>query len=277
MKIKQINYENKAALQIENHKYEMIIPLTYGLRILSFRHKEDRNFLGENIDITKKHKDETWYIRGGHRLWHTPEVFPRTYLPDNDPIEYFEIEEGIRVKQKTNPKTGIEKSIDISFCNDGEKVKLKHRLKNKGQWPIETSAWAITILRTGGIAKVPINTRKDPLLHTKAFAVWSYCHLGDDRIEFYEDCFTLKQDINKTNAFKIGTNNEAGWASYTEGGFTFKKEFEYVNGECYPDHGCSFETYTNDKILELETLSPIQTIKPGESIVHEEKWMINQV
>ena len=276
MKYQEIINNKVKSLKIENDIYEMIIPLVYGIRITSFLRKGDKNFLGEDINISRENGEDTWHIRGGHRLWHTPEKFPRTYMPDNKAVDY-EITDGLLIlTQPVNDQTFIQKQLKIKFVDDGQRVSLEHVLINKGQWPIETAAWGITILRTGGIAKVPLNTRKDDLLSTKRFSVWSYCHLGDERIDFNKDYFTLKQDVNNEQAFKIGTNNEEGWASYTEGGYTFKKSFDYQVGKAYPDHGCAFETYTNDKILELETLSPVQVIDSGESIQHFETWEITK-
>jgi hypothetical protein len=40
----------------------------------------------------------------------------------------------------------------------------------------------------------------------------------------------------------------------------------------YPDFGCSYETFTNADILELETLGPVVTLAPGESLTHTERW-----
>ena len=40
----------------------------------------------------------------------------------------------------------------------------------------------------------------------------------------------------------------------------------------YPDFGCSFETFTNADFLELETLGPLATLAPGESLTHTERW-----
>jgi len=276
MKYQEIIYNDVKSLKIENEIYEMIIPLAYGIRITSFLRKGDHNFLGEGVNISRENGKDTWYIRGGHRLWHTPEKFPRTYMPDNKAVDYEIKDETIILIQPVNNETHIQKKLKIKFIDEGQKVQLEHVLMNKGQWPIETAAWGITILRTGGIAKVPLNTKKHDLLSTKRFSVWSYCHLGDERIHFNKDYFTLKQDVNNEQAFKIGTNNEEGWASYTEGGYTFTKSFGYQVGKEYPDHGCSFETYTNDKILELETLSPIQIIDSGEAIRHFEMWAINK-
>ena len=32
-----------------------------------------------------------FYFRGGHRLWHSPEAMPRTYIPDNDGAVFYKV------------------------------------------------------------------------------------------------------------------------------------------------------------------------------------------
>src|SRR3972149_7491231 len=44
-----------------------------------------------------------FYFRGGHRLWHSPEAMPRTYIPDNEGATVHEIENGIHIDQPTEP------------------------------------------------------------------------------------------------------------------------------------------------------------------------------
>ena len=52
----------------------------------------------------------------------------------------------------------------------------------------------------------------------------------------------------------------------------FIKTFDYDEGATYPDFGCNFETFTNAQMLEVETLSPLRTLAPGESLSHSETW-----
>ena len=52
----------------------------------------------------------------------------------------------------------------------------------------------------------------------------------------------------------------------------FIKSFTFRPGAEYPDRGCSFETYTDAQILELESLGPLTTLQPGASVEHVEHW-----
>ncbi len=57
----------------------------------------------------------------------------------------------------------------------------------------------------------------------------------------------------------------------------FLKRFEYEEGAPYPDGGCSVESYTNKdpNMFELETLSPLRTLEPGDTLTHVEHWFLS--
>lgn len=277
MNISKHKNKKEKLLFIENKKYKLQIPLDYGIRISSLKLKNSNfNFLASGVNVEKRVGNEKWKLRGGHRLWHTPESFPRTYLPDNRSIEYKLNDKTLILSQKLNDKTKVKKEIHIKFIENGKKIQLDHFIINKGMWPIETAAWAITMMNSGGKAVVPLNNNKKEYLSTKSFSVWPYCSLADKRIEFKENEFLVNQDSNNNKSFKIGTNNNRGFAKYIYKDYIFKKEFDYIENKKYPDKGCNFELYTNDKFLELESLSYKRKVYPQDHIKHREIWSIGE-
>ena len=44
----------------------------------------------------------------------------------------------------------------------------------------------------------------------------------------------------------------------------------------YPDFGCSYETFTNNEFLELETLGTLANLKPGAAVEHMEHWTLHK-
>ena len=40
--------------------------------------------------------------------------------------------------------------------------------------------------------------------------------------------------------------------------------------------GSSYETFTNERFLELETLGPMRTLQPGDSMDHLEVWTLHR-
>ena len=52
----------------------------------------------------------------------------------------------------------------------------------------------------------------------------------------------------------------------------FVKRFAYQEGKTYPDFGVNFETFTNQDMLEIETLGPLIELGPGKLVEHVEHW-----
>ena len=71
-----------------------------------------------------------------------------------------------------------------------------------------------------------------------------------------------------------GYPNESGWMAYVNNGCCFVKTFEHERGARYPDAGCSSEAYSAGWGIDIESLSPLQLVKPGETISHEEEWFV---
>jgi hypothetical protein len=65
-----------------------------------------------------------------------------------------------------------------------------------------------------------------------------------------------------------------GWIAYLVDGYLFVKHFHRVEDAQYPDNNVNCEIYTDERILELETLGPLTDLKPGQSIQHEEQWSL---
>ena len=57
----------------------------------------------------------------------------------------------------------------------------------------------------------------------------------------------------------------------------FKKEFFYDRAGLYSDYGASYETYTDNNILELESLGCLEFLGLYEETKHEEMWSIHEI
>ena len=63
-----------------------------------------------------------------------------------------------------------------------------------------------------------------------------------------------------------------GWVGYLNNGTLFIKRFSYEEGKPYPDGGVNFETFTNEDMLECETLGPVVKLAPKKSVELTEQW-----
>jgi hypothetical protein len=108
---------------------------------------------------------------------------------------------------------------------------------------------------------------------TNPLVMWAFTDLSDSRWTFTKRYMVLRQDSKATAAQKLGTFNRRTWGAYLLNGELFVKRYEAAGDPSgYPDFGCSYETFTNADILELETLGPLATLQPGESLTHTERW-----
>ena len=237
---------------------------------------------GENLfadlpqDSTEIPGRGVFRLYGGHRLWHSPEVFPRTYLPDNDPVEITEVPDGLQIIQPQEPETGIVKSISIYLPPGKDQVIVDHYLENRSIWPVELAAWAITMLKIGGTAVMPIASDladPDGLQPNRLLVLWPYTNLSHPCLKLGKQSLRLTAKIPE-GAIKLGTANPEGWLAYLNQDTLFIKRSTFIKGESYLDIGCSHEIYANRDFIELETLSPRTLLAPGNRLVHRETWEV---
>lgn len=274
--INQIRYGGwDNCIEVCNGIIDLIATIDVGPRIIRFGFIGEENEFCEVKDQLGKTGGNKWNIFGGHRLWHSPEHKPRSYEPDNTKIEYREKYDGIVLSQPTEVWSQIKKEIEITISSENTQVTLLHRLVNKGAWPIELSAWALTVMAPGGKVIIPQTTRDTGLLPNRMISLWPYTKLNDPRVYWGDRYITVQQDPNTKEPFKIGIPNEKGWAAHLNKKHLFIKQFQHIKDALYPDFGASsFETYTCDYMTEIESLSPLTRLNPGEEIEHMERWSL---
>jgi hypothetical protein len=67
-----------------------------------------------------------------------------------------------------------------------------------------------------------------------------------------------------------------GWVAYARNGLLFIKKTTYQEGKRYPDYGATFEVYTAANFMEVESLGFLQTLAPGQSAEHTERWTLSR-
>lgn len=260
-------------LWLSNGAVELVVTVGLGPRVLACGFTGGENLLYTDEDREPLQGD--YVIHGGHRLWHAPEDAERTYVPDDDPVEWTETDRGVRLVQETEAATGIQKTISLTLADDDPAVEVTHELANEGLWPVELAPWAITVMDAGGTAVVPLS-RGDPdgLLPDRSLSLWPYTDVSDDRLTFAEEAILVDQDSDAAGPLKIGASGADEWAAYVVDGVGFVKEFAYDPAATYPDDGSAVEVYSSAASLELETLGPLTELEPGESAVHTETWRL---
>lgn len=272
----KIDHHGWPSIRLATEKLELIAPLVIGPRIVSLRRPDGgKNVLVELPGHAGGSGETKWMARGGHRLWHAPEHAVRTYQPDNTAPTLTELAKGrgFEQTQDVEPATGMQKSIRVEIVS-ANTVRVTHTLANRGLWPVETAAWALTMLRIGGMSVIPLpakGSHATDLLPAFSMVPWTYTDFSLPAWKFFPSF--LRVETKKVPCpQKLGLTNYPGWSAYWIDGDFFVKTAEVKSGATYPDRGCPFETFANPDLTELETLSPLQTLSPGKKIVHVETW-----
>jgi hypothetical protein len=236
-----------------------------------------QNLLVEVPDLKLSTPIGDFSLRGGHRLWHSPEVIPRTYLADNSGLVVEERPDGVRLTQPTEALSRIGKSVEIRLHADRPAVTLRHQLRNEGAWPVELAPWSITMLPLGGLAILPQTVEPlDPsaLQPNRQLVLWPYTKWQDPRLALADDYVLIHAEA-RSPACKVGYLNRQGWCAYLRQGVLFVKRFEPRVTATHPDFGCNVEFYCGDRFIEMETLGPVTRLEPGQAVDHVETWELH--
>jgi len=287
-KVAYAGWEN--CCRLANGTVELIVTADVGPRIIRFGFEGGANEFKEFDEMLGKTGGDEWLIYGGHRLWHAPEEKPRTYFPDNVPVEVEEADGVVRfrppVETRYGPNhlepdlratTGIAKEIDIRLDPDSARVEVTHRLTNTNLWEVQLAPWALSAMAQGGRAVIPLPPRgshEDNLLPANSMTMWAYTDMADPRWSWGRKYVMLDQDAAATVPQKVGFMVPDGWAAYANGGRLFVKRFPFDARASYPDMGCNVEAFTNADFLELETLGALVGVPPGGSVEHVEHWSL---
>jgi hypothetical protein len=273
MKSGTIEFEGwKKCVELKNGGFRIVVTTEVGPRIIGAFLGQGPNMLYVAPETAGKKGGDEWNIYGGHRLWHSPEARPRSYTPDNTPVSVKKEKDGFVFSSGIEQITGINKSVKISPAGKNG-FKLTHILKNENLWNIELAAWALTVMAQGGTAVVPQpQGDKETLLPNRYLTIWPYTNMADPRFTWGDKYILTTQDVNAKSNAKFGINCENGWIAYVNKGYALKKSFSHFVDAEYPDNGCSVEIFSCPWMLEIETLSPLYQIAPGDTIFHEEVW-----
>ncbi|MCL4377780.1 MAG: DUF4380 domain-containing protein [Actinobacteria bacterium] len=267
-------------LRITNKVIEIIVTTDVGPRIISFGFIGDKNLFGEIKEEVGRMGGLEYSVYGGARLWHAPEENPRCYYPDNIPVKYIWDGKTLKLIQETEITTGIKKEICLTFFSNKNYIRVAHRIYNKNLWDIEFAPWAINIMNLGGIAIIPqepYHTCEEKLNPVRPLVLWSYTDMSDPRWIWGEKYIQIKQDPKAVTRQKIGILNTAGWAAYYLDGYVFIKKYKYNPKAIYPDFNVNTEIYTDSELLELETLGPLEKVKPDNYVEHSENWYLFKI
>ena len=243
-------------IRLSNGEIEVIATTDVGPRIIRLGFVGGPNLFHNFPATLGRTGDADWNSYGGHRLWAAPEVFPRTYAPDNTPVEH-DWDGTTLTLRNSDSSAMLDKETRVTLSPTAPRIEISHRIINRNPWAVELAPWALSVMATGGRAIYPQEDYKphpDCLVPARPLVLWHFTDMTDPRWTWGRKYIQLRQDPKATI-----------------------KRYPCLPGAEYADMGCNTETYTDPDMLEVETLGPVARIEPGEHVDHAESWLVAKV
>jgi hypothetical protein len=279
--ITRTRFKNLAAVEIRTSALKLVAVTEFGPRIAYFGRPRDGNLL---LWQPRKHTRGKWDLRGGHRVWVTrpgADECEDTYATDNLKCDVELTDDGFRITGGENPVNRTRRGIRVCIVHD-EMVTVDNFVINTGEMLYSGGVWALTctVPSRGTQYGIPLGDQSE----------WDACAMvmfrrwaGHGEGGFADPQFAIKRSMLLINP--RGVENKRMVQSHhgilamsdAAHGLTFAKQAPYRTGGAYP-LGTNMATYIGPKnfMVELETMGPERTLRPGERLHHVETWVLRE-
>ncbi|EGG24852.1 hypothetical protein DFA_03097 [Cavenderia fasciculata] len=266
--------------RIRWHHFNAIVVSDVGPRILSLTFDNDQsNLFFEQPDDFGNVGGDKWRLYGGHRLWHAPEVSPRTYYPDNEKIDVTIANDHVILTQPIEKTNNIAKQITIygrgGANQSNAHLEIVHQLTNHNQWAVPIAPWAVTVMAARTKSILPMGVDDPQGLQPKSsISIWNYTKLKDERITLGMKYLLAQQNSTMKDANKVGVRSSNGWSASVNDQYLFIKRISQLSQNHVVDLGANIEAYMSPDYLELETIGALTQLEPKASASLTEKWFL---
>jgi len=281
MAFESIDYHGYPALRLRGAHLTLDFLAQSGPRLVRLRLNErEENLLAETPDVFWETPNGNYHVYGGHRLWQSPEVPKKTYIPDDSGVSVREIPNGVELIGAREVPTGIRKRFTVEFDLEHAALMIKHCITNEGDGRCELAPWAITQFPHGGriflpqtIGTLPPDDPDAVFWPNRHLVLWNYTRINDPRLKLGDDCIIIETQP-LLPPVKIGYLNTHGWAAFQRGDVLFVKRFDPQITQMHTDRNTNTTVYCNHQFAELESLGALVELAPGEFVEHIERWQV---
>ncbi|MES2692461.1 MAG: DUF4380 domain-containing protein [Verrucomicrobiota bacterium] len=268
------------ALQLRNAQVEVVVVPAIG-RVMSFRFLDGENVFWDDRSLDGKRGDSTgkeWVNFGGDKTWPAPEAEWKNYtgqtkwMPpaafDSLPVTGRFHGSAIVLTSPVDPHYGVRTHRRIALATDAATLTIETTYERVSGTPAKIGIWVITQFTEPVAVYVPIPARSQ--FPTGYFAFrdnpWPQLTARDGLIRLTRD--------PKDN-HKLGSDADRMlWVGEKA---LCLVSTPRIAGADYADRGATAEVYTNPdpkKYVELETLGPLATLKPGGRISQTNTYVL---
>ncbi|MDB6113308.1 MAG: hypothetical protein JWQ83_2197 [Lacunisphaera sp.] len=278
--LKRIIFDGLDAIELRTASVRLVAITVKGPRIAFWGRPGGRNLL---LWAPGKYRRGAWDMMGGHRLWAArpgADEAEETYAADNGPCTVKISARGFTVIGAPDPALNIRRGFTVTMLADG-RIALDHFLRNDSDMLWSGGLWAIT-------CTVP-SARSTYLLPLGDGSAWDYAtivafhtwgggHGGkgfdDPQFKFTREALVLRPSGREN---KRMLKADAGIMALHDPAqkLLFAKHSAYDPAGNYP-LGTNLALYIGPKnfMVEMETMGPAVTLKPGQTLKHRETWLL---
>lgn len=279
MKLKKTKFNRLKAVELTTPALRLVAISEYGPRIAWFGRPEGDNLL---LWVPKKYTRGDWDLRGGHRVWVTRpggDECEDTYATDNEPCDVELTGDGFRLTGAENPTNRTRRGFAVKVLAD-DRLEATNFVTNTGDMLYSGGVWALTCTVPGKDTRygIPIgdgaNWDAFKLVMFRTWAGHGQGGFNDPQISFTKDMLIVTPR-GLENKRMVQSHRGLIAMSDPGRGLTFVKQVDYDPAGQYP-LGTNIAFYIGPKnfMVEMETMGPERTLKPGETLNHRETWQL---
>jgi hypothetical protein len=277
---KQIEYQGLPAVEVLTAKLRLVVVTGLGPRIAHLG-KPD----GENLLLWEPNNEDygyrQWRLRGGHRVWVTRPMADEcedTYATDNQPCEVDILDDGVRVVGAQNQTNLTRRGMTIRVLAE-DRLEVDNFVINDSEMLYSGGLWALTCTLPGqGRYAVPIGDGSDwDTFHMVSFRKWGdhgQAGFGDPQFRVTDELFLI-EPAGKENKRMVQSHHGVMAMSDPSRGVTFAKKVAHDVNARYPmNTNMAFYVGPDNFMVEMESMGPEVSIKPGGCLHHTEQWLL---
>lgn len=300
VEVTTVEYHGWQAVRMSNGLVTLVAVPDIGGRIMEYK-LGGHPFLwtnpeeyGRTYQPPRSESERVWHNFGGYKVWPAPQS---EWGGPGDPVGSA-LDSGkwtaqivkangqvgeILLTSPPDPNvTGLQNTRRIRLFSGGTRVEVAETFANVSDHDIRWSIWDVTQV-PGSLSSTSQADKESRVylpLNPNSKMKGGYIKLIDDpgadaQWEVLEDYGLMRVSyLGKTG--KIGADSVAGWIAHVDEihNMAYIKRFDVAPLNEYPDQGCTVQVYTSGThpYIEVEVLSELVRLKPGESYTVTREW-----
>ena len=277
LRIRDIDCAGHRGLELVAGGVRMILVTAVGPRISWFGFESGENLLYWDDAGAERRGD--WRLYGGHRLWVTrpgADESSEVYDPDNERCAVQRDADGVIVTAPANLHA-IETTVAV-HVEDGRWT-IAHRLRNVGDLLWSGGAWPLTCTRPIADTRYRIPLGGGPASWDVATIIvplrWGGTHssrLDDPQFSFTRDALEVTARNDEAKRMVLAPH---GTIEMADPRGLFRKAAPFEIDATYPlDTNLAIYLAPAAAMVEMESMSPQRTLRPGDVLEHVETWTL---